>query len=421
MLTADLVRARRKGDELVLSSLKGRSRTRALEVARAAMDAALGHIGSTRDAVQAAWAEIPCSAPEHRLVAGLLKIVEDSCEFAAEPAVEPAQLRQAVFLEAQRHREALGQGEDFCRRRVLERIAGQWAMGVAELEGVLYADLRGAQVLCRVEPLSPEGVVERYELGQLQGVLLRAVRVEADVWCDRPSAYRELFAKLKFRRLLYELSRGRDGALHVSIDGPYSLFESVTKYGLQLALVLPALLACDRLDLSATVRWGRDRRALQFRLQRQREESDAVLHSLSEEERTSPEVARLVQGFQARGGPWQAGPSNTVLEVPGVGLCIPDLVFTHSETGDRVYFEVLGYWSREAVWRRVELVQRGMSERVLFAVCRRLRVSEEVLGDQESGALYVYGGSMSVSAVARKLDQLAQRSGATQTGKKPRP
>ncbi len=99
-----------------------------------------------------------------------------------------------------------------------------------------------------------------------------------------------------------------------------------------------------------------------------------------------------------------------MLDLPGVGLSIPDLIFTRGR--DKVYFEVLGFWSREAVFRRVDLVDKGLSERVLFAVSSRLRVSEEVLGDEASSALYVYKGAMSARAVAERLDRLVARASA---------
>ena len=66
----------------------------------------------------------------------------------------------------------------------------------------------------------------------------------------------------------------------------------------------------------------------------------------------------------------------------------------------------MGYWSRAAVWQRVELVQAGLSERILFAVSSRLRVSEEVLGTELPSALYVYKGTMSARAIAGRLDAM---------------
>ena len=88
---------------------------------------------------------------------------------------------------------------------------------------------------------------------------------------------------------------------------------------------------------------------------------------------------------------------------------MPDVVFEKRDDDGavrRVYLEVMGYWSRAAVWQRVELVQAGLAETVLFAVSSRLRVSEEVLGADLPGALYVYKGTMSARSIAERLDRL---------------
>jgi hypothetical protein len=54
----------------------------------------------------------------------------------------------------------------------------------------------------------------------------------------------------------------------------------------------------------------------------------------------------------------------------------------------------------------VELVQAGLSERILFAVSSRLRVSEEVLSTELPSALYVYKGTMNARAIAGRLDEM---------------
>ena len=105
-----------------------------------------------------------------------------------------------------------------------------------------------------------------------------------------------------------------------------------------------------------------------------------------------------------RRGPWSVRRSSAILNLPGVGVVVPDLEL---KKGDRkVYLEVLGFWSRDAVWRRVEMSQRGLREPVLFAVSARLRVSEDVLGDDAPSALYVYKGVMSARAVLERAEAL---------------
>jgi hypothetical protein len=150
------------------------------------------------------------------------------------------------------------------------------------------------------------------------------------------------------------------------------------------------------------VRWGKERRRLTFRT---RGGLDAGASTPSEP-LLPDEVAELLARFEKKPGRWRAEPCAEILPLPGVGVCVPDLVLTHAETGEIVYLEVLGYWSRAAVWKRVDLVERGLGAKVVFAVPERLRVSEEVLGDDLPGALYVYKGVMRRKAIEERLDHL---------------
>jgi hypothetical protein len=120
-------------------------------------------------------------------------------------------------------------------------------------------------------------------------------------------------------------------------------------------------------------------------------------------------VAALKKGLEAQGDAFRATPAEALLSLPGVGVIAPDLVVTEIATKIRVYVEVLGWWSREAVWKRVDLVEKGLGERVVFAVSERLRVSEEVLGDDVPACLYVYKGTMSPRNVLTRVKELAGR------------
>jgi uncharacterized protein len=358
-------------------------------------------VGSTREQLRAAWNLVPVTPGERRLAEGLLKLIEDAADFGNEVELEPAELRRQVFLEASRQRQAASLDQPFDRRKALEAVARQREVSPDTVEQALYADLKGAQRLKGLVPLSSTLFLERYELGQVQAVLLRAVDVVADVFFQSPLGYRQLFNKLKFRRLLYQVE-ARERGYRVRLDGPFSLFESVTKYGMQLALVLPALLECDELALTASLRWGKARRPVTFRLTHRGKSPGSLPAALTDE------VERLRNQLSERARGWRITMSTDVLDLPGVGVCVPDLVFEKQEK--RVYLEVLGYWSRDAVWRRVELAERGLSgEKVLFAVSSRLRVSEAVLADSESAALYVFKGVMSPAQVLERVEALASR------------
>jgi len=404
VLTADLVNARRRAGELHLVSLDPSTRGRAGELAAALIATAAENVGRTREELEVALAAVDVGPREHRIRDGLVKLIEDRCEFDAADDADPEAVRRAVFLRASEARAALGAVDRFDRSTILTEVARERGTSSEAIERSLFADLRGAHLLVGFDPPSAESLVASYERGQAQAVLLRAVRVMVDVRCASVRALRALFRRLKFLRLLHTIEKREDG-YRIVIDGPFSLFESVTKYGLQLALMLPALEECDSWRLVADVHWGKEREPLVFRLAGTRSREEVEPPPIPDE------VRALVRTFGALGTAWRVSANTAILELPGIGLSVPDLVFERREGGvrERIYMEVMGYWSRAAVWKRVELVQAGLAERVLFAVSSRLRVSEDVLDGDLPGALYVYKHTMSARTVAERLELLATR------------
>jgi len=408
LLTVDLVRARRRGGELRLTQLKGKAIGRARRIAEAYLELAREHVGASRGALEEACAAVAVNPRERKLALGLKKLVEDQCVFETDDSIDARALRKTVFQRAAAVRRSLGPRDTFDRGALLSDVAEElgWKMEPEELCDWLYSDLREAQLLREAPVLTPSMLVDRYEVAQAQAVLLRATRVVAEIKCKNPATYRHIFGKLKFRRLLYKIRPARDGAYRVEIDGPYSLFSSSTKYGLQLALILPVLQLCDSWTIEAAILWGKERTPLTFSLTSGRrtvgEKADAAADSELPDEVSS----LLAQLAKRKKVDWRAEPATEILDLPGLGLCVPDVRFIHEPTGATVFMEVMGFWSRDAVWHRVELVQAGLPHRILFAVPSRLRVSEEVLDDGLPGALYVYKTKMKLKLVLERLDAL---------------
>jgi predicted nuclease of restriction endonuclease-like RecB superfamily len=400
MLSPDHVRVRRRGGELQLLALKGELRERALVIARDLADVARAHVGKSRGELEEAWEGVAVSPRERKLSLGLAKLVEDASEFESGDAEQAAELRREVFALAaqQRSTDALS----FDRGAVLDEVAARRGTTLAALEAELYADLRSAQRLIASQAPAPDALVSAYERAQVQAILLRAVRVVAEVGCASADAYRALFRQLKFRRLLYRVHPLETGGYRLEIDGPFSLFQSVAKYGLELALLLPALEACQRLTLRAEVRWSHQGRPLTFAYEpTERAAGDVTL-------RARDEVAELQTGLCELGDEWQVEPAERVLDLPGVGVCVPDLALRRAADGAVVLVEVLGFWSRASVWQRVELAQKGLGERLLFVVSSRLRVSEDVLDDTDDAALYVYKGRINPRTLLRHAERLLE-------------
>ena len=408
MLTADHVDARKQGEQLVLRKLDAKDLREAHELAAAFLEAGTAHVGQTQAEVTEAWSAIETSARKRKLAAGLRKLIEDGCVFDEESALDPIVVRRDVFLRATQSRRARDVLRTFEREAVIEAVASVRGQPAAEIERALFADLRSEHVLRSAPVVDAASIVDAYELGRAQAILLRAVRVRCDVRAGSPIAIRAFFAWLKFQKLLFTTERSAGGGFVVTIDGPFSMFESVTKYGLRLALVLPALRTLDTWTLTAEIRWGKERTPLSFALSSADKATRPAPGAHEPAQALSDDAQTLLDGLGALPkSRWKAEIATTLLDRPGLGVCIPDLVLRREGSPDPIYVEVLGFWSRDAVWRRVELAEQGLEARIVFCASARLRVSPEVIGDTAPAALYVYKGKPSARALIEHVERVA--------------
>ena len=405
MLTADHVDARRQGDKLVLKRLGAADLEDAATLAEAYLEAAKSHLGLTRAELTEAWSAIDSGATRRRLAAGIHKLVEDECGFDEESELDPVVLRRALFTRSTAARRAREDLRTFDRAAVLAEVATALGQSPEAVERALFADLRGEHVLKSAPILNAASFVEAYELGRAQAILLRAVRVRCEVEGGSPAAVRAFFAWLKFQKLLFTTERLPSGGFAVTLDGPFSMFESVTKYGLRLALVMPALRALERWSLRAEVRWGKERTPLVFELSSTETGPPRAMDPAAE---LSDEAQTLLTELGALPkSQWRAEVAHTLLDSPGFGVCIPDLVLRRPGLKEPVYVELLGFWSRDAVWKRVELAEKGLGARIVFCASARLRVSPEVIAEDVPAALYVYKGKPSARALVEHLDRVS--------------
>ncbi len=445
MLTSDLLRARKREGVLHAQYVSGEAADRLLPIARAYVDLYKRSVGRSREEIDAAAGAIEVPARDRVAALGLRKVLDDRCEFDAPSGIDPEEVRREVFLRAAEVQRSLEVREELDRAAVLAEVAAKLGKTAEELEAALYADLRGAEILRAPWPLGAEALVERYNVALAQSILLRAVRVTVLVSGEAPDRYRRLFRTMRFLGLLSQVtqhaeepppappppparkkappaptstprarSRSTKAApaaeprrvYSITIDGPFSLFGPSQKYGLRLATLLHAVLGCERFFLTADVLWGQRREPAVFRVAPE----DGLVPHAAELPSSSPSLDAFVAGFEKLGSSWKVAPSDRIFTVPGEPAVIPDLVFSNERTGEEVFLEAFGFWSRAAVWTRVEQIRRGVVPAPLvLAVSKELRVSSEVLGDDDAGEVYVYKATMLPRAVLERLEKRHDR------------
>lgn len=396
MLTSDLVRASLRKGKLTPRYLAEKDRERLRGVAEALIHAYAGMVGASKGELDEAAARIPHGTRDRPIVLGLRKLCEDRLELAQESELDPARAREVVFtISAAQHREPA----PFDRERALAAAAAELGCDVATLERALFADLKDAQVVRSFTPIDVDELFARYDLSLAQATLLRATRLVVRFRESRPAVLRALFRSARFHGLLYVVRPQADGSFVLELDGPFSLFEAVQKYGLKLAVFLPALLALESFALEASLLWGASRAAATFTLSN----ADGLV-AAPDEPPPRPELEALVAAFEKLGSPWSAAPTDRILVARDGSAIVPDLVFEHAGTGEQVFLELFGFWSRASVFRRIEQIRAGLPARLILVAGKQLRVSEELLEEGEHGSsLYLFKTAISAKEVLARL------------------
>jgi predicted nuclease of restriction endonuclease-like RecB superfamily len=382
MLTGKMLRVRYARDRIVPHYLDVRDPAW-LEVAERLLELFRGQEGRTRGELEQDLVEAFGDDPGQLVHQGLAKLLEDRCEFEVVSGHPPEQIRAAVFRAAARARQAdaLSAGLTFDRAGVLGQAAAELGLTPEAVEQGLFADLKSEQKLARFEDVSPERLLQRYNVALAQAVLLRSTRVHVTVRGEPPQRYRQLLRRVKFHRLVCEMDKVGPDAHVLRLDGPLSLFSATQKYGLQLALFLPAVLLCRNFELVAELRWGAQRKPKKFLVSRA---DGLVSHYTDAGMYVPPELGMFAELFRKRVEDFDLAEETDVFALGG-GYWVPDFRLTHRPSGKVVRLEVLGFWRKAGAEQHLARLRQHVAEPFLLAVSDQLHIEDAELGELPAG------------------------------------
>jgi uncharacterized protein len=406
MLSPDFIRVRRRGDTLKLLSLEGTERERALELAEDILGVLRGAHGASEDEVREQLSGVPHEAVESKLLGGLVKVALDGCDFGAVSELEATVVRRLTFTEASRARAELLEGETFDRAAILAKVSSSLESTAETLESALFCDLKGASELRRAPGWKSAELIESYEIAALQGLFLAATEVDVEVQGQDAFQMRTLFQAIKFRELLFFVEELPPRGYRIRVSGPMSAFGPRTRYGLRLAQVVPKVLAMSGVRLRAKLSWGREKRPLDFTWDVVDRED--TIPSAPEVSGLPTELEQLSRAPAFVQSGWSLAPADRIFSVPGVGVCIPDAVCQKQGRRD-VHLELLGYWSREAVFKRIDWAAHLSEQPFIFLAPARLRVSEELMPETTDARLHLFKTSIVAKRLVEQLETLGLR------------
>jgi predicted nuclease of restriction endonuclease-like RecB superfamily len=346
---------------------------------------------------------------------GLAKLLEDRCEFEVVSGQPPEKIREVVFRLAARERlaatthhspltaEYAALGVTSQREATLRLAAIELEMAPEAVEQGLFADLKSEQRLKQFEDTTAERLIERYNVALAQAVLMRSTRVEVIIHKEKPARYRQLLRKLKFHRLICDITRTGPDSCRLVIDGPLSLFTATQKYGLQLANFLPTILLCREFELEAELRWGAQRKPKSFHIS---SDDGLVSHAADTGTYVPPELAMFVELFRKRIEAWEISEETDVFPL-GNGFWVPDYRLTHRESGKTVLLEVLGFWRRASAEQHLKRLRQSAPMPFLLAVSDQLHIEDAALENLPAG-IHRFRQMPLPDEVARLAREIAQ-------------
>ncbi|MBL8169137.1 MAG: DUF790 family protein [Acidobacteria bacterium] len=396
MLTADLALSWQRGDRIGPRYLDASDETY-VRAAEELIALVRDHQGHRRLQLAQALDDYIGIGTDYRILRGLIKLLQDRCTFATVAPVEPAELRNTLFLLARAHHPANAS----VKEQLLTEAATQAGCAPQEVLDSLYADLPDNQRLLEFAELNAQELLAQYNLAQAQALLYRCVELVLRVKPQAPAGYRQLFEAIKRYRLIHDIRGSADAGYEIRLSGPISLFHRSQKYGIQMAVFLPALLACQGWQLRAEIETKHNKRAF-FEMDSQQTQIGAEgWQQLAPDESVREE---LVRKWAKLGCQWQLFASQEVLDL-GAGAVAPDFLVGHPD-GRQVYLELLGFWTPRYLTDRLQEFAHSGVENYLFAVSEELRGSREAPVNLPP-TVFSYKSALDARALLNAIERLA--------------
>lgn len=318
------------------SKLDGRS----VSAAEAVIGVYTGGVGLKRGEIRDRVAELENAYGSFKFIRGLAALVERNCVFASTAAVNSLEARHALFIEASRRGCPTSLEE---RRRLFEDVAARFKASAEQLEASMYADLDSEMTLQSAPKTSPVELLKEYNLSLTQTLLFHAT----EMTFTASGNWQRTFRAVKYHGLMYAAWR-RNGQFTVKLDGPTSLFRLTRRYGTALAKVLPEIFRGKPWRIEAKIL--RANRLLNFTLESAKH-GWLFPEKTTEEKYDSAVEEEFASQFRSLGTAWTVKREAEPVEA-GSSIMIPDFAFQLG--GTRILMEVVGFWTRDYLRRKLE-------------------------------------------------------------------
>lgn len=404
MLPSDLLIYRQNGETVTPKRLPLDPSARS--IAQELITCLQQHLHQPQGKLDEVLAEIEGDKPDFKLWRGLAHILKTSyATFEVVSPLEPQLLRQRVFTAA-----SLVTPSPQGAIAVLENLATtlseelQRPVFPPEISQGLYADLPANRLLTEFTAPTPDQLIHRYNLSQVQGIFYKASEIKIHAHRNDPGEYKLLFRYLKLFRLMAYIEGDADHGFTITIDGPTSLFKETRRYGIDFAKLIPALLHVTKWDLTATLQWKDD---FTKKLRKGRfilnDRCGLVTHYPPGKPYDSMLEASFADNWSKLKTDWQLEREVDLIPIPG-SVMIPDFRLVHPD-GRSYLLEIVGYWRSTYLQKKFAQVRKAECSNLILAISERLNLEKAGIKiDQVPAKIIWFKDKLSPKEVLKILD-----------------
>ena len=300
------------------------------------------------------------SSNSPKLGAALTKLLLDRCSFVQEAEFDYMARRRELFLIS---------AENFKKGLLIP----------PQEECDIYGDLPGFEKLSAFASLTPEELIELYNLSQAQALLIYASTLDLKLTDPDVSALRKVMKAVKFFRLLATFSSDKKNVIKISISGPFALFGPSKKYAVALASLLPVIVTLKQWTLEAVVCFRNHELKLKL-------DEKSGLNSPKRSFSTFvPEEIKLYhRHFAEKSADWKIVGDTPFINAGNQEIIFPDLSFARTGNGKSIQLELFHRWHRTQFFKRIELLKKNPDIPLIIGIDRAV-IKEDELDDLLNG------------------------------------
>jgi hypothetical protein len=384
MLPLDLLRYQTHGGDIRVVYVNPESK-KYLAIATDLIEIFTAYVGKRKGELAEVLADYEAADTNYHVTRGLGKLLEDLSEFTIQSTIEPETLRERIFAHTSAYYPVVTQIDLLHRHTrcdALAAIAHDLGISPEEVGAGMYADLEENRVLAKFDPPTPRWLLDRYNVALAQAMLYRASEMTIRIYRNIPTKYKLVFKFIKFFQLMHVISGNNADGYRIVLDGPASMFRLSQKYGVQMALFLPALLHCERWWMDATIILNKNNR-YRFKLT---DEFGLRSHYRDPGEFDSELERRFALQFNELDTAWTLERETDIIDLKDT-VMIPDFNFVHPD-GRWAMMEIVGFWTPDYLQKKLWKLKRADKRNMVIAVSGQLNCGEEDFRDIPGEVLF---------------------------------